>query len=753
MWQRFTIYDLRAIGHYLGVLIQFSALLMIVPLITALLFSEWEPFSRYLFSIGIALAAGSVLRFCRIQPGKLNAQQALAVVGLAWIVIGLFCSIPLYFSGHFNSFLDAVFDGVSGVTTTGASLINDLDHLSYADNMFRFMMHLLGGLGLIVVALSLGIFGKRTGSSLFRSEGRNEHVVPNVINTTRFIAKVTAVVIAVSTVLLSAILLISGIEPARAALQAFWVAISGFATGGFTPMQQSILYYHSLPLEIVLMILMIMGTISFVLYAEIWKGRVKTFFLDIETRTALIWLVIMVVVITATLATSTLFSDLPTLLRRGIFMVVSSFTTTGFSVITVNQLVTVFTSGALLVLAFVMAIGGGAGSTAGGIKIYRIGIIARSIVATVKEAVSPDSACVSVSYFHNGRRILTPEVVKEAMTVCLLYVLTYVVGALVGIAHGYDATHALFESVAMTSNGGLTTGIASSGMPVSLELFYIFQMWVGRLEFITLLALAAQIIASLIPRKRTRELQLTLRNRKNNGHDDRRDGRGEKSAGKEDAGCPDGEARSGKTRIKGVKAAKTKGTGSIAFALVLALSVGSAAIPINVFGGESEAYAQDNSINIAQLPDSSFIYDASIVDLQEADSYMDGQTVQVIGEVVGDRITSEFDPGYCWITLQAIDNSYSQVTAYMSMTASQAIDSYGRYGLQGTKLQVRGVYNLACKDHEGISDLHAVAVSLVSPGKAVPSIVNGSYFIWGFFLIIASVICTFVYHRLRERER
>ncbi|MCI9129807.1 MAG: TrkH family potassium uptake protein [Eggerthellaceae bacterium] len=501
MWQRFTFYDLRVVGHYLGVLVTWSAILMAIPLVTALLFQEWDAASRYLLAIGITLTSGAALRFCRIQPGRLNRQQALAVVGLAWLVIGLFCSIPLYLSGHYTTFLDALFDGVSGITTTGASLIIDLDHLSYADNMFRFMMHLLGGLGLIVVALSLGMFGKGAGSQLYSSEARSEHVVPNVIQTAQFIAKVTAVVIGVATILLSAFLLLEGFEPARGILQALWVSISGFVTGGFAPMQQSILYYHSFLLETVTIVLMIMGSISFVIYYEVWKGNVRPFFRDIETRTMVIWVAVMVVVFMASLSASTLFADLPALLRRGVYMVVACFTTTGFSVITPNQLLTVLTSGAFLTLALLMAVGGAAGSTAGGIKLYRFGIIAKSILQTVKEAVSPDSARVVESYHHVGRRMLTPTAVKEAMTIFVLYVVTYVIGALVGIAHGYDATQSIFESICMASNGGLITGLASPGMPVTLELFYILQMWVGRLEFITLLALVAQIISSVIPRR------------------------------------------------------------------------------------------------------------------------------------------------------------------------------------------------------------------------------------------------------------
>ena len=113
MWQRFTLYDLRVIGHYLGVLIMFSSLTMAVPFLTAVVFGEWEPAARYLFAAGFALMAGALLRFLRIEPGRLNRQLALAVTGFSWIVLALFASIPLYFSWQFGSYLDALFDGVS----------------------------------------------------------------------------------------------------------------------------------------------------------------------------------------------------------------------------------------------------------------------------------------------------------------------------------------------------------------------------------------------------------------------------------------------------------------------------------------------------------------------------------------------------------------------------------------------------------------------------------------------------------------
>ena len=502
MWQRFSLYDLRVIGHYLGTLTQLFAALMAVPFITALVFQEWEPAERYLLGIGIALVIGTLLQFLRIEPGRLGRRQALAVTGFAWIVLAFFASVPLFLSGHYATYMDALFDGVSGLTTTGATVALDIDHFSNADNMFRFMMHLVGGLGLIVVALSLGIFGKRSGSSLYTAEGRSEHVVPNVVQTTQLILRITLVIIFIAAVVLTALCISIGMEPVRAVLQSIWLAISAFTTGGFAPMAESVSYYNSIPIEVFLMLLMILGSISFVVHAEVWKGRLQSFFGDIEIRTMLIWLLVMTVVVAASLSASALFSDLPAIIRRGLFMVVSAFSTTGFQNVTTNQLATVFSSGAFLALALIAAVGGSAGSTAGGVKLHRVGIIFKSIVSTVKEAVSPSSARVVVSYNHLGRRVLSSDAVKEAMTVFVLFVITYSVGALVGIAHGYEASQAIMESVSMTSNGGIITGIVTPGMSPSLEAFYIFQMWAGRLEFVTLLAVLAEIIASLAPRKR-----------------------------------------------------------------------------------------------------------------------------------------------------------------------------------------------------------------------------------------------------------
>ncbi len=504
MWRRFSIYDVRVIGHYLGILTLFFSLVLAVPLITALVCQEWVPATHYLTAIGVSLIVGSLLSFLRVDQGRLDRQQALAVTGLSWILLAFIATIPLYMSGHFASYLDALFDGVSGLTTTGASLILDLDHLAYSDNMWRFMMHLIGGLGLIVIALSLGLFGRGAGS-LYASEGRSEHMVSNVIQTTRLIAKIAIAFILVATTILTIVCVFLGMAPIRAFFHALWLSITGFITGGFAPTSDSVAYYHSFIIDAILMLLMILGAINFVLHTEVWRGRISAFFRDLEIRTMVLWLAVMTCVFAAALTASIGFNDLPSMLRSGLFMIIAAFTTTGLQTVSGNELTTVFSSGAFIVLAVLMAVGASAGSTAGGIKFNRIGIIVKSVIASIKEALAPDSARVVVSYNHVGRRMLTTDIVREAMMVFILYVSTYVVGALVGIAHGYEAVPSLFEAIAMASNGGLSSGLASAGMPPILEVFYMAEMWAGRLEFVTLLALIVEIVVSCKPRRRRKK--------------------------------------------------------------------------------------------------------------------------------------------------------------------------------------------------------------------------------------------------------
>lgn len=189
--------------------------------------------------------------------------------------------------------------------------------------------------------------------------------------------------------------------------------------------------------------------------------------------------------------------------------------------------------------------------------------------------------------------------------------------------------------------------------------------------------------------------------------------------------------------------------GMAAAALAFALAFPAFACPQAAFADEPAE--GDNAVNVTQLPDSSFIYDTSITDLSTADTYYDKQTVQVTGEVVGDRITAG-DGRHCWLQLASPSDS-STVSVYLTNESADKVDTYGAYGRKGTTLQVRGTFNLACPDHDGASDLHAQVVTVTEKGKATSDEFDINAFIPGMVTVMIGLAMMVVFYLLRERQR
>lgn len=172
--------------------------------------------------------------------------------------------------------------------------------------------------------------------------------------------------------------------------------------------------------------------------------------------------------------------------------------------------------------------------------------------------------------------------------------------------------------------------------------------------------------------------------------------------------------------------------------------------------GAAAAWADEpadgsNAVDVTQLPDSSFIYDTSITDLSTADTYYDKQTVQVTGEVIGDRIDAG-DGHHCWITLASAADA-STVSVYMTNESAEKIDMFGAYDRKGTTLQVRGTFQLACSSHDGVSDLHAQVVSVTEKGKVTPDEFKFEKFIPGIITVMIGLVMMAVFYLLRERQR
>lgn len=199
----------------------------------------------------------------------------------------------------------------------------------------------------------------------------------------------------------------------------------------------------------------------------------------------------------------------------------------------------------------------------------------------------------------------------------------------------------------------------------------------------------------------------------------------------------------------------------VAVMLLLAVFLLVASINIaNAWADEEQADAPQsvesdgNIVNVNQMPDSSFLYNTDISELSGAESFHDTQTVQVTGEVVGDRINDETDANMCWITLQSLnENDQSSVSVLMSNEQAQLIDRYGNYRVNGTELQVRGVFYLSCPDHQGLSDLHAQEVTVVKTGSDRAHSVNPAILWAGFLAVGLGLISLLTYRFLRERRK
>ncbi len=186
--------------------------------------------------------------------------------------------------------------------------------------------------------------------------------------------------------------------------------------------------------------------------------------------------------------------------------------------------------------------------------------------------------------------------------------------------------------------------------------------------------------------------------------------------------------------------------------LALALLLAAALLAPAAFAWADDAeQANSNRVYVNQLPDSSFLYQTSIADLAKADSYYEGQTVLVQGEVVGDRINDELQSGNCWITLQDSEAANpSVVSVYMTMEQSSVIDSYGHFGMKGTELQVRGTFHLECGEHQGMSDIHVEELSALASGESEYPQVNMNILFAGIVAVIAGLVLLYVYHTKRE---
>lgn len=483
--------DVKTILYYVGYAILATTSLMILPIITSLFYKEWIVIIDFLISLSISLIIGILF----ILIGKKHNENfqwkhGLIIASLTWAMLTALCAIPYFLSGHTsNSFLDAVFDVMSGLTTTGLVLTQNLDHLSRGLNMWRHILTFVGGQGMIVLILCFFAKNMNGAYKMYVGEAKDIELLPNTKNTARLIWIISIIYLIIGTICFFIAGLVIGLKPSTAFLHGMYIFMSAWSTGGFGPMSQNLMYYHSFLYENLSIIFFIIGSFNFGLHYAMWKGNKKEIFKNIETRSFFITATLFSALLITGMQKLGYYKNATSIFRRGVYNLLSAHTTTGFANIYARQFALDYGDFGILIMVIVMLIGGSACSTAGGIKGLRLGVIAKGIIADIKTNISSERR-VKVFKFHNIKDyVLEDGLVKSAAIIAFCYLVLFGVGTLIGTYYGYPLSSAAFESASATGNVGLSIGVTAPTMPSALKIFYIIAMYLGRLEFVSVFAL------------------------------------------------------------------------------------------------------------------------------------------------------------------------------------------------------------------------------------------------------------------------
>lgn len=489
--------DLRIIGFYTGRVLFGTGVCMAIPASVAALLGERNELYAFVLAAALAIAVGRLAELALHTRGAPTASHGLAVVALAWITVPLFAALPLALSGHYGSYLDAYFDAVSGISTVGLTLVVDVDHLARSVNLWRHLLQFLGGQAMIVVGLSLLASGAGRIGSLHGAGEQRERLLPDVLRAARFLGKVTAVYATVGVLGLWVALWLGGLGLAQAAYHAVALFLSAFDTGGFAVQSTSVAFYRSWPVEAIVGVLMVAGAFNYAVHYALWQGRRGELLRNLEARTLFVSIIGFYAIAVIGLGRTGTFTSVGQLFRGGFFNLLSAHTTTGLS--TVPSVMVPADWGVLApaMLVTAMAVGGMTNSPAGGIKALRLGLILKGLQRDIQRVLLPENAVIVSTYHVVTKRILRSSQVRDAAALLLLFLVLYLAGGMLGLFYGYGFDVSLFESTAAASTGGLSTGLVRPALEWPMKAVLIGQMIVGRLEFVSVFALAGYAVAAV----------------------------------------------------------------------------------------------------------------------------------------------------------------------------------------------------------------------------------------------------------------
>lgn len=730
MLPRFHWSDITTVGHYLGSLIALTGLLMLVPFVVALAFGETASAVDFLFSLGLCLTVGSLMRL--LKSHGLDRRRSLLLTGISWIVVAFVASIPMFMSGNYASPLNAMFDALSSLTTTGTSLAENIDAFSYSQITWHVQLTHAGGLAVIAIALYFGFFGEGGFSSIATSTGRSDVLSADLRKTGKFILVVSGTAILLGTIGIAGLTLFLGYNPVDALMNGLWLAATAVSTGGFVPHTSSLIYYHFFGIDTIVAVLMVFGALNFGIYIVALRGKPREGFRNSETRAFLVWVVIMTIFITSVLTADGIYTSIRGILDHGTFMVVSASTTSGMQTVYPQQFGSALPGNVLILLMLCVFIGASSSSASGGVKFIHVVQVMQWFRYTTMKALLPDNAHITIRYTHFGPKRLESNNAMRAMVIFILYLVFGALGSMLFIAHGNDAFKSIFESLSYVCNCGIQTGLSSPDMGIDLKLMAMFQMWAGRLEFIALFAALAGLVISIRPMRvvsffgdmRTNK---TLRGT-NNNHPWQRLHR----------------ARKRKERRQKKNEAKGSGT-QLAIALLLSAGLAFGAVPQVAFAD------QDNGPEVSAdilTADTSLYREMTISSLVSSSSRLDGTRVSITGEAMGNPIRS-IEGGW-WVNLKEDD---AMIGVLVGDSVIDRIENYGGYGKTGDTVTVTGIYRYACGKHSGELDVHATSLTVTEKGSVTEIPYSPERLVLGCMFILIGIILNVVHHRIRGKSR
>ena len=486
--------NLDAVVRVLGLLLAATAIAMLVPFFVSLLAGE-DAAPWFALCIGIGLALGAPTALLLRGRQDLRKRDGFVIVSVGWLVVGLFGAMPFWLSGQIPSFTDAAFESVSGFTTTGASILSDIEQRVVTDPdtgeavtvglqrgplLWRSMIQWLGGMGIVVLSLAILPLLGVGGMQLFRAEAPGpspDRLTPRIKETARLL---WGVYCALSLSCMVA-LMIAGLGWYDALCHAF----TTMATGGFSTQDTSIGGFANPAVESVLIVFMFLAGVNFSLHYAAIRGRLGAYLGDSEFKTYLS----VVAVAGAAIGLSNLGATemgVVENVRTTLFQVVSIVTTTGFGTADYE----LWSSMSQFVLLALMFIGGCAGSTGGGMKNVRLLLLTRHAVNELRKLLHPRGVYV-IRFNH---RAVPGDVVTNILGFFLLLMIVTVAATFAMTLLGLDLLSA-FGSVAATLNN-IGPGIGSVGptddfghLPDVGKWLLVFLMLLGRLELYTVLVL------------------------------------------------------------------------------------------------------------------------------------------------------------------------------------------------------------------------------------------------------------------------